>query len=308
MRPFWMASQSIPPLLRPHKRPGFALPANAADCHMHVFGPFDRFPLAARRAYDVPEAPLATHEALKRDVGLERTVIVQPSGYDTDNRCTLAALAELGRRGRAVVVVEPDIAEPELDTLHRAGARGVRLNLVSVKSRYGDPAVLIAAFAQRLKSRGWHLQIFAGNALIAELETVLAHSSIDIVLDHMGLPDARVGLDQPGFQAVLRLLGRGHVWVKLAGADRVTEHTGRLADAVPFMRSLVAAKPDRLVWGSDWPHIGFHHGGGAGAPPLVPYRPLDAGELLDLLAAAVPEPEVREQILSRNPARLYDFA
>jgi predicted TIM-barrel fold metal-dependent hydrolase len=275
---------------------------------MHVFGPFEHFPLAPQRAYDVPEAPLAAHEALKRDVGLERTVIVQPSGYDTDNRATLAALAELGLRGRAVVVVEPHIPERDLDALHRAGARGVRLNLVSVKSRYSDPAALIAAFAQRLKSRGWHLQIFAGNALIAELETVLAQASMDIVLDHMGLPDVRAGLDQPGFQAVLRLLSRGHVWVKLAGADRVTEHTGRLADAIPFMRALVSANPDRLVWGSDWPHIGFHHGGGEGPPRLVPYRPLDAGELLDLLATAVPEPEVREKILSRNPARLYDFA
>jgi len=300
-------SQSIPPLVRPHKRPGFPLPAHAADCHMHVFGPFDRYPLAARRGYDVPDAPLAAHEAMKRDVGLARTVIVQPSGYDTDNRCTLAALAELGPRGRAVVVVEPDAAESELDVLHRAGVRGVRLNLVSVKARYSDPAGLIAAFAQRLKPRGWHLQLFCGSALIAEIEKVLADAPMDIVVDHMGLPDARAGLEQPGFQAMLRLLRKGHVWAKLAGADRVTEHTGKLADALPYMKALVETNVERLVWGSDWPHIGFYNtaAGHGGTPPFVPYRALDAGELLDLLATAVPDPGRREKILSANPAHLY---
>jgi predicted TIM-barrel fold metal-dependent hydrolase len=277
---------------------------------MHVFGPFDRFPLAARRSYDVPEAPLSAHEAMKRDVGLGRTVLVQASGYDTDNRCTLAALAELGPRGRAVVVVEPDIADGDLDTLHRAGVRGVRLNLVSLKTRYKDPADLIAAFATRLKPRGWHLQLFCENALIAELEDILAAAPIDIVVDHMGLPDARHGLDQAGFQALLRLLRKGHVWAKLAGADRVTQHTGRLADALPYMKLLVEANADRLVWGSDWPNIGFHTGGahGGGPPPFVPYRPLDAGELLDLLATAVPDPAQREKILSTNPQHLYQFA
>jgi predicted TIM-barrel fold metal-dependent hydrolase len=303
-----MASQSIPPIVRPHKRPASPLPANAADCHMHVFGPFERYPLAARRSYDVPDGPLAAHEAMKRDVGLARTVIVQPSGYDTDNRCTLAALAELGPRGRAVVVVEPDIAESELDAMHRAGARGVRLNLVTLKTRYSDPAGLIATFAKRLKPRGWHLQIFCENALIAELERLLAEAPMDVVIDHMGLPDARQGLDQPGFQALLRLLGRGHVWAKLAGADRVTQHTGKLADALPFMRALADSNVDRLVWGSDWPHIGFHPGGAhGGKPPFLLHRPLDAGELLDLLSTAVPDPARREKILSTNPARLYQF-
>lgn len=272
---------------------------------MHVFGPFDRFPLAARRAYDVPPAPLAAHEAMKRDVGLARTVIVQPSGYDTDNRCTLAALAELGPRGRAVVVIEPDTADRELEALHRAGVRGVRLNLVSVTGRYRDPAALFQTFATRLKPLGWHVQLFAENAQIGELEAVLAKAQIDIVIDHMGLPDARRGMHQSGFQAMLRLLGCGHIWAKLAGADRVSQHTEKIADAIPFMQALVDTNVDRLVWGSDWPHIGFHSGGPGGGE--VPYRPLDAGELLDLLATAVPDGGRREKILSANPARLYGF-
>lgn len=299
----------MPSLSQQYKKPAQNLPALAADCHMHVFGPFERYPLAARRSYNVAEASLAAHEALKRAVGLERTVLVQPSAYGIDNSCMLAALAELGRRGRAVAVIDADVPETELAALHIAGVRGARLNLVSLRSRYGgDTGRLIGDFAARLAPHGWHLQVFAENAVIADLEPSLAAVPIDIVVDHMGLPDARAGLDQAGFQALRRLLASGRVWAKLAGADRVTRHTGRLADALPYMRALVATNPDRLVWGSDWPHIGFHSGQHVGQGDTLPYRPVDAGELLDLLIWAAPDAGTREKILSLNPARLYQFA
>jgi predicted TIM-barrel fold metal-dependent hydrolase len=284
------------------------MPIGAADTHMHVFGPFDRFPLAAERSYNVLEAPLAAHEAMKRAVGLERTVLVQPSGYGIDNRAMLAALAVLGPRGRGVAVVDADAPDAELDAMHRAGVRAVRLNLVSLKSRYSDPARLIGEFAARLSPRGWHLQVFGESELIVALEPALVRSPVDVVIDHMGLPEARYGLDQPGFQALLRLLGTGRVWVKLAGADRVTRQSGNLRDAVPFMRALVAVNPDRLVWGSDWPNIGFHTGTAVGADHMLPYRALDAGALLDVLGEAVPDVETRRKILADNPARLYQFS
>lgn len=275
---------------------------------MHVFGPFDRYPLAPARSYNVPEAPLAAHERMKRDVGLERTVLVQPSGYGIDNSCMLAALRELGPRGRGVAVVDADVDEGELSVLHEAGVRGVRLNLVSLRSRYGtDIKRLIDTFARRLAPHGWHLQIFAENAMLADLAPHLSSVPIDIVVDHMGLPEARAGLNQPGFRALCRLLDSGRVWAKLAGADRVTRHTGRLGDAAPYIRSLVSANPERLVWGSDWPHIGFHTGTAVGHTETLPYRPLNAGELLDVLIAAVPDVRTRERILSLNPAQLYRF-
>ena len=293
---------------RHHTRPNFPLPAGAADCHLHVFGPFAQFPLAAQRAYNVPEAPLAAHEALKRAVGLERTVLVQPSGYGSDNRAMLDALRQLGSRARGVAVVEPDVPESELDAMHRLGVRALRLNLVSLRSRYSDPASLIGTFAARLAPRGWHLQVFGENHLIAALEPALTQSSVPVVVDHMGLPDSRHGLVQPGFRALLRLLQTGRVWVKLAGADRVTRASGNLRDALPFIRALVAANPERLVWGSDWPNIGFHSGAAIGHDQVLPYRELDAGELLNVFAEAVPEATVREKILAANPARLYQFA
>lgn len=291
-----------------HKKPALPLPALAADCHMHVFGPFDHYPLAPERAYNVPEAPLARHEALKRAVGLERTVVVQPSGYGTDNRATLRALETLGSRGRGVAVIDLDTPDAELDAMHQAGVRAVRLNLVSLRSRYSEPARLVGEFAARLKPRGWHLQVFGENHLIAALEPALAAATVDVVVDHMGLPDARHGLDQPGFKALLRLLKKGHVWAKLAGADRVSRFTGNLSDAVPYMRALVEANADRLVWGSDWPHIGFHTGAAVGHDAVLPYRPLDAGELLDVLGEAVPDAGIRRKILADNPARLYQFS
>jgi predicted TIM-barrel fold metal-dependent hydrolase len=294
---------------RPHRAPAQPLPAGAADCHMHVFGPFERFPLAAERAYNVAAAPLEAHERMKRRVGLERTVFVQASGHGTDNRAMLAALAELGTNSRGVAVVEAETPLSELQQLHKAGVRGIRLNLYTLASRYpGDRAALVERFAGLVAPLGWHLQFFADAPTLVALEDTLARAPVDIVVDHMGLPDVRAGLEQPGFQALLRLLRRGRAWAKLAGADRITRGTGRLRDAVPFMHALAAAAPERLVWGSDWPNLGFHSGAQAVEGTILPHRELDAGELLDLLADAVPDAGTRHAILARNPERLYGFA
>jgi predicted TIM-barrel fold metal-dependent hydrolase len=293
---------------RIHKSPAQPLPENAADCHMHVFGPFDRFPLAPERAYNVNEAPLEAHQRMQRQVGLARTVLVQPSGYGTDNRCLLSALGRLGRCGRAVAVVDLQTPLRELGRLHAAGVRGARLNLYTLGNRSaGDTAQLIDAFARMLAPLKWHLQLLIEAPAIATLEPVLARSPADIVLDHMGLPEAGQGVGQPSFQSLLRLLRSGRIWAKLSGADRVTRHGGRLRDAIPFMRALAAAAPDRLVWGSDWPNTGFHSRQQVAGGDILPHRELDAGELLDLLAEAVPDTDLRCGILTRNPERLYGF-
>jgi len=299
-------------LERRHSQPEQALPPGATDCHMHVFGPLERFPLAAQRSYNVSDAPLAAHERMKRQVGLERTVLIQASGYGTDNRAMLAALTELGARGRGVAVVETDTPKEELERLHAAGVRGVRVNLQTLPGRYGDGSAasrvaVLERFARLVAPLGWHVQLFCDPATLVTLEATILRSPAETVIDHMGLPDARASLDQPGFQAVLRLLRSGRVWVKVAGADRITRHTGRLHDAVPFIRTLADAAPERVVWGSDWPNIGFHAGAQVRADELLPFRELDVGELLDVLAEAVPDPIARTRILSRNPGKLYGF-
>ncbi len=275
---------------------------------MHVFGPFERDPLAAERAYTVPEASLAEHESMKRAVGLERTVLVQASGHGTDNRALLTALAQLGPRGRAVAVVELETPARELESMHAAGVRGLRLNFQTLRERYsGNAAHWLAKFEALAAPYGWHLQLFCDAGLLAEMESALAKSQTNIVIDHMGLPDAAAGIGQPGFQTVLRLLRSKNIWVKLAGADRITHGTGNLRDAIPFMQALSAAAPDRLVWGSDWPNIGFHTRKAVHDDAILPYRDIDAGELLDVLIEAIPSVETQRAILSGNPKRLYSF-
>lgn len=275
---------------------------------MHVFGPFERYPLAPERAYNVAEAPIEAHERMQRRVGLERTVLVQASGYGFDNRAMLSALQTLGSRGRGVAVVAQNVSAADLQNLHEAGVRGVRFNLVTLASRHpGDRARTIAAYERMLAPLGWHLQVYADAATLEQLETPLARASVKIVIDHMGLPDAALGTGQPGFQAVLRLARQAHVWVKLAGADRITRASGCLRDAIPFMHALAEAAPERLMWGSDWPHIGFHSGRQVYDSGLLPFRDVDAAELLEVLFEALPDAATRRAVLADNPAMLYGF-
>jgi len=284
------------------------LPPHSTDCHLHVLGPYSRFPLAAERAYNVPEAAIADHEALKRRVGLERTVLVQASGHGFDNRAMLAALGELGERARGVAVIRPGTEIAILNEMHNQGVRGVRLNLLTLASRHGgEPKQLIGDYGRLLAPLGWHLQLFASSEKYLELEEPILGCAVQVVIDHMGLPDASAGPGQPGFQAVLRLVRSGRVWVKLAGADRITRASGKLRDAVPYMQALAAAAPQRLVWGSDWPHIGFHSGKQVSGEALMPHRKLDAEALLAVLLEAVPDVETRQAILAGNPATLYGF-
>jgi 2-pyrone-4,6-dicarboxylate lactonase len=293
---------------RSHRAPKVPLPPGAADCHMHVFGPYDRFPLAPERAYNVPEAPLEEHERMKRAVGLERTVFVQSSGHGTDNGAMLAALAQTGARGRGVAVVGVQTPLADLQRMHRAGVRGLRLNLYTFAGRHaGQPEALLRSYERLVAPLGWHLQLFCSPATLVALFPSLEKCNAPIVVDHMGLPDASAGLEQPSFQVMLALMKHEHVWVKIAGADRVTQTTGNLRDALPFMRALVQAAPRRVVWGSDWPNIGFHNRQQVRDDSILPHRDLDAGELLDLLAEAVPDAASREQVLVKNPEALYGF-
>lgn len=275
---------------------------------MHVLGPFDPFPLAAERAYNVAEASVAAHERMKAQVGLERTVFVQASGHGTDNRAMLAALAEIGPRGRGVAVVQPQTPLADLQRMHKAGVRGLRLNLYTIGGWHqGEPTALLRAYERLVAPLGWHLQLFCAPETLIFLAAHIERCSVPVVIDHMGLPDASQGIGQEVFQNVLHLAARG-AWVKIAGADRITRGTGRMADAIPFMRAIAQAAPQRVVWGSDWPNIGFHNRQQVRDDAILPHRELDAGELLDLLAKAVPDEEARRAILVGNPERLYSFS
>ena len=278
----------------PHSnRPRVLPPPGACDCHYHVFGPHDRYPLGEGRSYTPPEASIEAFRALQATLGLDRSVIVQPSVYGTDNRCTMDAVAQLGiDRTRAVVVIDDTTDPAELARLDAAGARGVRINAVSGN---GTPVGQMERVARLIAPLGWHMQLYMGVASMLELADAILALPIPVVIDHMGHLDPRDGTDAPGFQAMLRLLRHESVWAKLCGY-RCSNQPLPYADVTPFAQAMVAAAPDRCVWGTDWPHPTFK-----GAMP-------DDGALLDALTTWIPDPAMRSAILVDNPARLYGFA
>lgn len=284
------------------------LPAGACDCHTHVFGPAGRYPWWEGRAYTPPDASIAQLSALHRHLGMERVVIVHPSPYGTDNRVTLDAIAAIGPGARGVAVVSPSITDAELVALDRGGMRGARVNLQT--AGVSDPAAAwtaIDATVRRIAPLGWHLQAFTSLPVIAAIEQRLGNLPIPLVIDHFGGLAAANGLAQPGFDALLRLVGAGRAYVKLSAAYRASAMTDA-ADLAPFAGALIAANPQRMLWGTDWPHPGSgHHRGGTGPSDVEPFQPIDDGAALERLRTWCRTPSDFEAILSANPARLYGF-
>lgn len=278
-----------------------AMPPRACDTHMHVFGPVKDFPLDPRRGYDPPLALLAHYETLASRLGLHRAVIVQPSPYGMDNRCTLAALAALGARGRAVLVIDPTTPEAQLQRWHSQGARGVRFNLVQVSQRASLDA--LEMLAARIAPLGWHVQLYAGPSQLEALASRLQALPVDVVIDHFGQPDARAGLDQPGFRALRRLVDAGRCWVKLSGAYRMAGDCPPFSLAAPFAAALLAQAPERMLWATDWPHVDL-----PARPDGSPGEPPDAATLLTALAHWCAGSETTwRRVLQDNPAGLYGF-
>jgi predicted TIM-barrel fold metal-dependent hydrolase len=290
------APHAAPPTRAPvpdPRRPRLALPPGACDCHAHVFGPAARFPYAPERRYTPPDCPAPMYVRVLRTIGCERAVIVQPSVYATDHSATLDALTSGLFAFRAVAVIAGGESDAALAALHAAGVRGARLNLHTAGA--GLALADAERIARRIAPLGWHLQIYAGIATLPDLDGLLARLPVPVVIDHMGLPDVAAGIDAPGFRALRRALAGGRCWAKLSGAYRMSRTAPRYPEVMPYARALVAANPERLVWGSDWPHPNFE-----GPMP-------DDGDLVDLLAEWMPDEATRRRVLVDNPARLYGF-
>jgi predicted TIM-barrel fold metal-dependent hydrolase len=264
----------------------------ACDCHVHVFGPPERYPFAPERKYTPPQASIEQVLGFQENLGLERVVIVQASPYGTDNRCMLDALRILGARARGVAVID---AHTPLAPMHALGVRGVRVNLQTGGER--DPAVanrLIDEAARQAAPLGWHVQLWTDAAMVAALQERLAELPVPLVIDHFALA-ASLAQAKPLFG----LLARGNTWIKLSAPHRV----GGEVDAVA--RALVDARPDRLVWGSDWPHPGM----GPRTPEAIqPFDAIDDAAALERLRRWCGDERTFERILVENPARLYAFA
>lgn len=274
------------------RRPRFTPPPGTTDTHFHIFGPQDRYPLVPNRRFTPPEASIDDYVTMHRTLGLSRAVLVQPSGYGTDNRCQLDAARMMDFPTRIIVVVAPDVTDRELDTLYQAGARGVRFNPSQPSSL---PLTELERYAERLDAKGWHIQLMLTPAQLVELAPRLKTLRCDFVLDHMSDIPAAGGTAQPAFQALLQLLDGARCWIKLSAGYHGSQQEPPYRDLFPMVHALVDARPDRLLWGSDWPHVNI-----AGRMP-------NSAEFLDLLLDWVPDTAARDRILVDNPARLYGF-
>lgn len=286
----------------------FDVPAGACDCHVHVLEPA-RFPYWDGRVYTPPPAPAADLLALHKALHLDRVVIVTPSVLGTDNAATLDGMRQLGpERARGVAVIDERTSPAELDAMAQAGIRGVRVNLE--QAGVFDPAASarqLDATVRQIAGRPWHVQIYSRLSVIAPLHDRLAALPVPVVLDHFAGARGAAGPGQPGFDAVLDLVRSGKAYVKLSGAYRSSDQAPDYPDMAPLARALIAANPDRLVWGSDWPHPDSAPVPGRKPTDLAPPIPVDDGRLLNLLAEWAPDPQLRARILVTNPARLYGF-
>jgi 2-pyrone-4,6-dicarboxylate lactonase len=283
-----------PTFMAKPSKPKLKLPPGACDAHVHVFGPGARFPYEPGRATTPGDAPKETLFALHDFLGFERCVIVHTAAHGFDNSATADALAAKGGAYRGIALVPTTISDAELKALDAAGFRGARFHYMRHLKQAAsiDDAI---AFGKRLAPLGWHLQIHMEAELIADLSPALHRAPVPVVIDHMGRVDGSLGLDQPHFNALLRLLGDRNVWVKVSGADRITRQGPPNADAVPFTRKLLDVAGDRTVWGLDWPHPN-HQG------PIP-----DDGQLVDLIGEIAPGETARQMLLVENPQRLYRF-
>jgi len=271
----------------------FKPPPLACDAHCHVFGPAAKFPYDPKAAYTPEDAPFEQLAGLHRKLGFERAVIVHASCHGADMRVTLDAIARSGGRYRGTAIIDESFTEKQFQEMHDGGIRGVRFNFV--KHLGGRPDMeFFRKTVDRVQAMGWHLILHLDAADLVEFDPLFRKIRVPMVIDHMGRVKAADGLGQPPFRTLLNLLKNENAWVKICGAERVSSKGPPFADAVPFARALVEAAPERVLWGTDWPH------------PNVRWMPDDAA-LVDLFPRMAPEPELQYKILVDNPARLYGF-
>jgi 2-pyrone-4,6-dicarboxylate lactonase len=292
--PFCQAPDSVV------RSPRLRLPAGATDCHAHICGPAITFPYWSERIYTPPDALLPQYQAVLDGLNVSRAVIVQPSVYADDNSALLAALATDAKNLRGVAVVKSNITDEQLTAMHAAGVRGVRCNIVDLASAKGQlPVAELRLLAQRIAPLKWHLELLMHVNEFPQLQAALGDLPVDLVFGHYGYAPTGVGIYDEGFQALLALMRRGKAWVKFTGPYRISAQPVAQQplydDVRPFARALIDSNSERIVWGTDWPHV-----------MVKGPMPNDA-DLCDLLGDWIVDASLREKILVHNPAVLYGF-
>lgn len=277
------------------------LPDGSCDCHVHIYGPYDRFPAELEGKF-APRKPFPVEDLFQmwEAIGVSRGVIVHANNAGADNLVTLDALKRFPDKLRGVAVLHADTSDKALDDLTDAGFRGFRINLLRQDGQvvYSSGATLddLKSLAPRVAERGWHAQLWVESGDLQALAPEIEKLPIDFVIDHQSRTMTDKGIDYSGFQWFCDRLKTGRYWCKLSGADRNTRIGAPYEDTDAFMRALVAANPERLVWGTDWPHVGH-------TPEQVPQE----ATLIDVLRRNIGDEVVFRKILVDNPARLYDF-
>jgi predicted TIM-barrel fold metal-dependent hydrolase len=286
----------------------FDIPAGACDCHTHIHGDPAKFPFFAGRVYTPELASPEEMSALHKALNIERVVIVTPSVYGPDNSATLFGIMARGATARGVAVIDDKTPESDLDAMNKQGFRGIRLNLAT--GGVNDPSVgrpRFSAAVDRVKARGWHVQLFTNLAMISAIKDLVAASPVPVVFDHFGGALAGLSVDQPGFADLLELVKSGKAYVKISGAYRASKLSPDYADAAPLAKALIAANADRIIWGTDWPHPDSVTPPGRQVTDVTPLFQIDDGRLLNQLPVWAPDAATRNKILVDNPTRLYGF-
>ena len=292
------AAKSIPviPGPDPHpKTPAFKPPAGAIDTHTHIFGPAAEYPFSPTRPYTPPEAPLPMFRALHEEIGVERAVIVNATLHGFDNRVVTDAIAQSDGKYRGIANINNTMSDADLEALDQAGIRGCRFAFLKRLGGVGDMAAF-RRLVDRAAGIGWHVDVYLEPGTLREFAPILTALPVSYVIDHMGTIDAGKGLDDAEFKALLALQSSDEkCWVKITGLERASAAGPPFHDAVPFAKSLIDNAPDRVLWGTDWPH------------PNVKIMPND-GDLVDLIPLYAPDPAVQQKLLVTNPARLFKFS
>ena len=293
---------------QPRTKVSFDVPPGATDCAVHVFGDPKRHPYWEGRSYTPEPATVAELKQVMQALRLDRVVVVQASTYGTDNSCVVDSIRELGSGARGVAVIDDKTTEASLDDMHRGGVRGIRLSLGNLGAT--DPAVAIQrlkAAADRMTNRkGWSALISGSPATWEALGVELAAFAVPIVVDHFGEPRVADGVAQPGFTTVLNLVKSGKAYVKLSNADTLTNQPD-MSDLTPYATALISANPQRIVWGTAWPHPSAGAVPGRQSTDLAMHRQVDDGRVMNTLPVWAPDAAMRKMILVDNPARLYGF-
>jgi predicted TIM-barrel fold metal-dependent hydrolase len=293
---------------QPRMNVSFDVPPGATDCAVHVFGDPRRYPYWEGRTYTPEPATVRELRQLLQSLRLDRVVVVQATTYGTDNACVVDSVRELGGRARGVAIIDDKTTDASLDEMHRAGVRGIRLPLNN--QGVTDPAAArqrLKAAAERMRHRNrWSLQISAIPATFDALREDLLNVQVPLVIDHFGEVRTAAGVDQPGFGTIVNLVRSGRAYVKISHADNLARQPD-LSDITPFAMALISANPQRIIWGTAWPHPSAGAVAGRRPTDVAFHRQTDDARVMNMLPIWVPDPAMRKMILVDNPARLYGF-